>query len=103
MLTMSNDIDPWELPPLDFWAGRMLWKYLLILPFKVFFVLPFMAVVSTFYIVLLPYSLPFSRALHRLTFWAWRLFLSTHAHTHTHARTRARARTQHQHMTVRVM
>ncbi|MFT5679627.1 MAG: 1-acyl-sn-glycerol-3-phosphate acyltransferase [Myxococcota bacterium] len=75
MLTMSNDIDPWELPPLDFWAGRMLWKYLLILPFKVFFALPLMTVSSFFYIVFLPYSLPFSKVLHRLTFWAWRLFL----------------------------
>jgi lysophosphatidylcholine acyltransferase/lyso-PAF acetyltransferase len=72
---MSNYIDPWELPPLEFWAGRMLWRYLLILPFKVVFVLPLLAVSSFFYIVLLPYSLPFSALLHSLTFWTWRLFL----------------------------
>jgi lysophosphatidylcholine acyltransferase/lyso-PAF acetyltransferase len=53
----------------------MLWKYLLILPFKVLLVCPLMVCSSLFYILLMPYTLPFSRFMHRLTFWSWRLFL----------------------------
>jgi lysophosphatidylcholine acyltransferase/lyso-PAF acetyltransferase len=69
-------IDPWVLPPLNFWKGSMIWKYLLILPFKILVVAPLLVACSSTYIALLPYDLPISRALHRATFWFWRMFLS---------------------------
>ena len=68
-------IDPWELSPLRFWRRDMIWKYMLVLPFKLLVAAPVLVVVSSVYILLLPYDLPVSRFLHRLTFWSWRFFL----------------------------
>ena len=68
-------INPWELPPLRFWQPRMLWRYLLILPFKLLVVAPLVLATSFGYIRLLPFKLRIARRIHSLTFICWRLFL----------------------------
>lgn len=68
-------IDPWALPPLQFWKRSMLWRYLLILPFKLLVVAPLLVASSFVYIILLPYDSWISPFLQRMAFWFWRLFL----------------------------